>query len=466
MSLDNTQIAEIKQAILAAFTRDELADVLMLGMNLELYKVVKPKVFEHEVTDLIRWIDRQGREFELITCIYKERLHKPEVEALYRTAQEWGQPNRQPTVLRAKAHWTPPPADIILEDYHDAERVCVVKPRLGPHNPFKYPVAEHESMAIGGDGGLFWKGHQCVKRLQESRRPVIVLGEPGSGKSAFATYGRAAIAQTASKREAVLAVLVHQMEDFPTVAALAALDVLTFAAHDITCLDEMTPLRKRRFFQFLNETLGIHRVMAAIPQEKDKVAAQEILALAREQADTARHFSPEEWLPQLGEIAKSLGMDGAHLLIDNFNMVPASSFIETLSRLPASRTQVTCFTEEEGCAAQLVKHGFEPSPLHWNNEQLLDMASHRIDFMNQMARRSGYMVHRGKTDFTVAELKREFFEDDARALLLGLEHLRTPRRIFFLFSHLMHQRLGKGKKRFGVDNVAEAYYAMQDRYGP
>lgn len=90
MPLTGPQLHQIHQAILAAYTRDELRRVLKVGMDVDFDAVVPEKAFGEQVFALVEWADRQGMAAELVRCAWENNQRNATLTSLWSEVQQQG----------------------------------------------------------------------------------------------------------------------------------------------------------------------------------------------------------------------------------------------------------------------------------------------------------------------------------------------------------------------------------------
>ena len=76
-------IGEIREAIIDAYSPEELSETLRILMDVRLYAVTPSAEFEHQVFKLVDWADRMGRDVELVRAVAKARPRKAKIQEIY-----------------------------------------------------------------------------------------------------------------------------------------------------------------------------------------------------------------------------------------------------------------------------------------------------------------------------------------------------------------------------------------------
>ena len=85
--LTGPQLAQAQEVFLAAFSREELAQVVFFSVRRRYEEIVARGTFEDEVFELLLWADRQGKVADLVTTA---RSRNPSNGKLRRLAQSLG----------------------------------------------------------------------------------------------------------------------------------------------------------------------------------------------------------------------------------------------------------------------------------------------------------------------------------------------------------------------------------------
>jgi formylglycine-generating enzyme required for sulfatase activity len=98
MYLSGHSLMRIQQAVLAAFSRDELRRLLKVELDLDLDRVVAEQDLESQVFDLLLWLQRRSRVNEFIACAQRANPSNPALAALSpeREADQAHPPAAQP----------------------------------------------------------------------------------------------------------------------------------------------------------------------------------------------------------------------------------------------------------------------------------------------------------------------------------------------------------------------------------
>jgi len=90
--LTGAQVNRITDALLAAYTRDELHRMVRAGMDVDFTHHAAPdKPYDAQVFDFVEWADRQERVAELIACAYNANYRNAALQELTGQAMEWPQ---------------------------------------------------------------------------------------------------------------------------------------------------------------------------------------------------------------------------------------------------------------------------------------------------------------------------------------------------------------------------------------
>lgn len=90
MPLTGPQRSRIVDALLAAYSRDELRKMVTARMNVDFVRHVSAeKAYEAQVFEFVEWADRQGRALELLEFAASERKQNTGLQALWTEALGW-----------------------------------------------------------------------------------------------------------------------------------------------------------------------------------------------------------------------------------------------------------------------------------------------------------------------------------------------------------------------------------------
>lgn len=89
MPLTGPQLTQIHQAILAAYTRDDLRRMLAVDMHLDFDAVVPDKAFSDQMFALVTWADQHGRVADLIAGALCQNPDNPGLQSLAAAVQSW-----------------------------------------------------------------------------------------------------------------------------------------------------------------------------------------------------------------------------------------------------------------------------------------------------------------------------------------------------------------------------------------
>jgi len=111
MTLTGAQLSRIHKAILDAYDRDELRQMILTCMNENFSRHVSPeKRFSAQVFEFVEWANRQGRVLELLRCAAEGNERNAGLQALWVEAHTWDatpvQPAKaiEPSISPAASH--------------------------------------------------------------------------------------------------------------------------------------------------------------------------------------------------------------------------------------------------------------------------------------------------------------------------------------------------------------------------
>lgn len=91
-SLSASQLNRLHQALVAAFSRDELRQLVALRLEADFSHLTGEKGYADQVFELVQWARRQDRIGELLKCAHEERPRNEALAALYREARRHAAP--------------------------------------------------------------------------------------------------------------------------------------------------------------------------------------------------------------------------------------------------------------------------------------------------------------------------------------------------------------------------------------
>ena len=207
MSLTGNQLRRIHEAILAAYTPEELARVVKTCMDQDLYAIASARQsLTDQVWALVDWAGRHGRAVELAKCAFDNIPGNEALAALWQDAQTWTASERE----TATASPWPPPAWLPAYERY-LERLiarCNALPlaALGGQSSAGEEVTL-DRVYVDLDTTTTVKLTEDEKKQRKEqvlsdsdKRPVtaleatvetrrlVLLGDPGSGKSTFAQH--------------------------------------------------------------------------------------------------------------------------------------------------------------------------------------------------------------------------------------------------------------------------------------
>ena len=347
--------------------------------------------------------------------------------------------------------WSLPPFDLGRYACDDPSRRHLLAAKLCHHNPFKFQYAEDELPNPRGFN-LYWPEHPCTLKVEQLTAPAFIYGNPGTGKTAMAAYLYRRLMIGAAPRKKHLCVLLSALTDERTILARAAQDVTQLALRNITHLNDNEHAADL-LAGFLVEMLGLQFVLkeidaarqtyaglpaAANGQDIKQAASDRLLALLEDRVQAAAQpkrskRSKLDWLPQLNEVARVLGLQGFRLLFDNITAADLRQYAGPLRRFFGSGVGLTLFTGIPECADTLEIMGFVPQRLVWNETQVLDAACYRV---NTLCRRlkSAVCPHLVPDGLTADDLRNDLFDREAWAAVQA-QGKPCPRTLFRVLSY-------------------------------
>jgi formylglycine-generating enzyme required for sulfatase activity len=110
MSVTGPQLDRITEAILAAYSRDELRRVLHMCMDIDFDAIAPDKGFAVQVYELAQWANRRDRALELLECVYEHNQGNAGLKALWAEAQGWGLADTPSSAAASTPQAQPPPS--------------------------------------------------------------------------------------------------------------------------------------------------------------------------------------------------------------------------------------------------------------------------------------------------------------------------------------------------------------------
>ena len=205
MSLTGSQLSQIHKAILAAYTPDALTRVVKTGMDEDLFAIASDKLpFDDQVWSLVDWASRHGRAVELVKCAFDNNQGNDALAALWRDAQTW-----KPNDRGSDIPWPPPAWMPAYERYLErlivrcnalplaalggqssaGDEVTLDRVYVDLDTIATVKLTEDEQKQRKEQAGLD-KDDRPVTALEATMdtRRLVLLGDPGSGKSTFAQH--------------------------------------------------------------------------------------------------------------------------------------------------------------------------------------------------------------------------------------------------------------------------------------
>ncbi len=106
MQLTGKQIAQIRDALVAAYSQDRLREMVRIELNQRLEAIAGGDNLGVVAFNLVVWAEQHGRIQELIAAAYQQNPNNPLMQQLLQDAQGWYRTKRQSTKHKSNiARW-------------------------------------------------------------------------------------------------------------------------------------------------------------------------------------------------------------------------------------------------------------------------------------------------------------------------------------------------------------------------